>query len=115
MNAAASGERSKARAGPCSLDPKSVQRTRPLSSCVRERASAEMTRMYRSSTAEEAHNRATALCVDYLVVGPPERGAYPKLAGLLDASPHLFAPAFRNDSVAIYAVSGSWNREGCPH
>src|SRR5262249_20233584 len=80
-----------------------------------EKASAEMTRLYRSASAADAHDLAMSHCVDYVIVGPPERAAYPTLQPMLAASPHLFAPAFRNDAVAIYAVSGSWNREGCPH
>jgi hypothetical protein len=61
--------------------------------------------MYQASTAADVYARAEGLCIDYLVIGPPERAAYPALQPLVDASPHLFRPAFRNDTIAIYAVS----------
>lgn len=80
-----------------------------------EKASGDIKQVYLSASADDAHTRALTLCIDYLVVGPPERAAYPKLQPLLDASPQLFAPAFHNDALSVYAVSGSWNREGCPH
>ena len=73
------------------------------------------TEVYQSSSARDAHDRALGLCIDYLVVGQPERTAYPTLQPLLDESPFLFQPAFRNDALAIYAVSGSWERPECPH
>jgi len=80
-----------------------------------EKASAEIKQAYLAPSAEDAYDRALKLCIDYLVIGPPERTAYPRLQPLLDASPQLFAPTFRNDALAVYAVSGSWNREGCSH
>jgi len=79
-----------------------------------ESATADVKKVYLSASADDAFARATALCIDYLVVGLPERSAYPNLQPLLDGSPHQFAPAFRNDALAVYAVSGSWSREGCP-
>jgi hypothetical protein len=71
--------------------------------------------LYQSASAQGAHEKALGLCVDYLVVGDPERQAYKHLQPILDVSPHLFAPAFRNDALAVYAVSGSWERPDCPH
>src|SRR5262249_53572388 len=38
-----------------------------------EKASAEMTRLYRSASAADAHDLAMSHCVDYVIVGPPER------------------------------------------
>ncbi len=80
-----------------------------------EDVSAQIRKMYQAQSAPEVHDLALGLCVDYLVVGPPERAAYPMLAGTLEASPHLFAPAFRNGILDIYAVSGSWEQPRCPH
>ena len=80
-----------------------------------EAVSARIKALYQSSSAQEAHHRALELCTDYLVIGPPERAAYKQLPTLVEASPHFFAPTFRNDALAIYAVSGSWERADCPH
>jgi hypothetical protein len=80
-----------------------------------EKATAEVKQLYQSASADDAYALALSLCVDYLAVGAPERAAYSKLQPMLDAKPELFAPAFRNSELAVYAVSGSWNREGCPH
>jgi hypothetical protein len=71
--------------------------------------------VYLSTSAGEAHEGSLGLCIDYLVIGQPERTAYPKFQQLIDESPHLFTPAFRNDALAVYAVSGSWERQGCRH
>jgi hypothetical protein len=80
-----------------------------------EAVSGRIRELYKSASAQEAHDRALKLCLDYLVVGPPERNAYKQLQPILDESPHLFPPTFRNDTLAIYAVSGSWERPECPH
>ncbi|OFW22422.1 MAG: hypothetical protein A3H97_16780 [Acidobacteria bacterium RIFCSPLOWO2_02_FULL_65_29] len=80
-----------------------------------EEVSGRIRAMYQSTVALDAHQKALGLCVDYLVVGPPEREAYPILQPALDAGPHLFAPVFRNEALGIYAVSGSWDQPQCPH
>jgi hypothetical protein len=80
-----------------------------------DEVSARIRKMYQAPSAGEVHDQALELCVDYLMVGPPERAAYPALPAILDASPHLFAPAFRNGILDIYAVSGSWDEPRCPH
>jgi hypothetical protein len=80
-----------------------------------EKATAEIKQLYQSPSADDAYARALNMCVDYVVVGGPERAMYPKLQPMLDARPDLFAPGFRNSALSVYAVSGSWNREGCPH
>jgi hypothetical protein len=77
--------------------------------------SARIRQLYQSASAQDAHHKALELCVDYLLIGPPERETYKELMPLLDASPHFFTPTFRNDALAIYAVSGSWERPECPH
>jgi hypothetical protein len=71
-----------------------------------EKASEHIRKIYRSTSAAAANELARDVCVDYLVIGPPERAEYPGLQPLLDQSPHLFFPVFRNDALAVYAVSG---------
>jgi len=80
-----------------------------------EDVSALIRKMYQAQSAGELHDQAIGLCVDYLLVGPPERVAYPALSAMLDGSPHLFAPAFRNGILDVYAVTGSWDQPRCPH
>ncbi len=71
-----------------------------------EAASAKIREVYMATTPSAVRALAVALCVDYLVIGPPEREGYPHLQPLLDANPQDFTPAFRNDEVAIYALPG---------
>lgn len=80
-----------------------------------ETVSGKIKELYLSTSPQDAHDRALNLCVDYLMIGPPERDRYKQLQPLIDESPHLFPPTFRNDALAIYAVSGSWDRQECPH
>ena len=80
-----------------------------------EAVSGRIKQLYQSASAQDAYHKALELCVDYLVIGPPERETYPQLAAIVDASPHFFTPTFRNDALAIYAVSGSWERSECEH
>lgn len=80
-----------------------------------ETVSGKIRELYQAASARDAYDRALSLCVDYLMIGPPERAAYPALQPLLDANPHFFLPVFHNDALAIYAVSGSWDRQGCVH
>jgi hypothetical protein len=80
-----------------------------------EDVSARIRKMYQAESAVEVHEQALGLCVDYLLVGPPERAAYPKLSLLLENSPHLFAPAVRNGILDVYAVTGSWDDQRCTH
>jgi len=70
-----------------------------------EVASARIKTLYESTSAEDAHARAAAECIDYLVVGPAERRAYAAFQPVLDSSPEHFTPVFRNASVGVYAVS----------
>jgi hypothetical protein len=60
--------------------------------------------IYQSTSANDTYERSLDSCIDYLVVGKPERTAYPAFQPLLDASPNLFRPAFRNDALAVYSV-----------
>jgi uncharacterized membrane protein len=79
-----------------------------------EQASNDIKRIYQSASAEEAYSGALRHCIDFLVIGPPERGAYPQLQPLLDAHPHVLPVAFRNDAVTIYAVPQAAQSAACP-
>ncbi len=80
-----------------------------------EKASEEIRQLYQSTSAIDAYNRSVGRCIDYLVIGQPERApnAYPHLQTLIEASTGLFAPAFRNDALAIYFVLRDRSRPGC--
>jgi hypothetical protein len=45
------------------------------------------------------------LGIGYLVVGPPEREAYPQFEGMLDADPFHFRPVLRNGTMSVYQLS----------
>jgi hypothetical protein len=72
-----------------------------------EEASARIRQIYAAASADEAYERALGECVDYLVIGPPERAEHPQMQQALDEKPYLFTPAFRNDALVVYAVRGS--------
>jgi hypothetical protein len=69
--------------------------------------------VYRAGTADSAHALAAALCIDYLIVGPPERAAYPQFQATLDADQLTFPQAFRNNAMAVYAVSSQKRPGSC--
>ncbi len=69
-----------------------------------EAASARVRSVYTSSDARDAYRAAVELRIEYLVVGPPEREAYPTLERTLDQRPELFRRVFKNGSMAIYFV-----------
>jgi hypothetical protein len=71
-----------------------------------EAASHRVRELYLSETAKEAFERAARLRIDFLVVGPPERQAYPAFEQMLDADGARFPVVFRNASMTIYFVSG---------
>lgn len=75
-----------------------------------EEASAKVREVYTATDARQAYERASRLRIDYLVVGPPEREAYPELETLLDAHPELFQPVFGNGTMRIYFVEGGFRR-----
>jgi hypothetical protein len=69
-----------------------------------EEASEEIRQLYQSTSAAQAHDLSVRHCIDYLVIGKPEREAYPRLQPLIDASSGLFSSAFNNDALAVYLV-----------
>jgi len=79
-----------------------------------EKASEDIRTLYRSTSAAQAYELSVRHCIDYLVIGQPERAAYPQLQPLIDASTGLFAPAFRNDAIAVYFVPRNSGESTCP-
>jgi len=63
--------------------------------------------IFRARTADEAYATATFLRIGYVVVGAPERAAYPDGLARLAERPDLFSEVFRNDALTIYRVAGS--------
>jgi hypothetical protein len=76
-------------------------------------ASERIRQIYSATDASDAFRKAAALCVDYLVVGEPERRAHPTFQQIVDGAPHWFQPAFHNDAIAIYSVSSSDEGASC--
>jgi hypothetical protein len=88
------GERRMAAGDPRTLvaDPEYIER------------SERVRQMYVTTSARQAWDLARALRIDYVWVDRVEREAYPSGIAKFDASPELFAPAFKNAEVSIYRV-----------
>jgi hypothetical protein len=71
-----------------------------------EAASAQVRALYQEKDSRGAYERAAQLGIDYLIVGPPERQAYPDFEGLLASSPIHFRPVFKRPELSLYAVEG---------
>jgi len=69
-----------------------------------EAVSARVRDVYTSSDARDAYRAAVELRIEYLVVGPPEREAYPSFERTLDQRPELFRRVFKNGSMTIYFI-----------
>jgi hypothetical protein len=78
-----------------------------------EKANQEIKRLYQSTSAEEAYEAAVRHCIDYLVIGPPERNKYPQLEPLLDADQSRFVSAFRNGTLTVFYVPRDRGQPGC--
>jgi hypothetical protein len=78
-----------------------------------EAANQKIQRLYQSTSVEEVHESVLRHCIDYLVIGPPERAAYPHLEPLLDAHPQQFVSAFRNGTLTVYYVPRDRERMAC--
>jgi hypothetical protein len=61
--------------------------------------------IYTAPTWRGAYDRAKALRIDYLIVGPPEREAYPAIEPMLNEQPSYFQPVFHNGSLSIYHLA----------
>jgi hypothetical protein len=60
--------------------------------------------IFRAGSAEIAHGMAVSLGVNYIVMGDPERGAYPAILQQLQQRPDLFEPVFHNDAIQVFRV-----------
>jgi hypothetical protein len=69
-----------------------------------QRASDRVKAVYESASAGQAHQQAVDLCIDYLIVGEPERRAHPQVTSVLESNLALFRPVFRNGVLDVYAV-----------
>ena len=78
-----------------------------------EQANERIRKLYESTTGEEAYDGAVRHCIDYLVIGPPERAKYPQLEPLLDGYKPRFVPAFRNGTLTVYYVPRDREQSGC--
>lgn len=68
-------------------------------------ASERIRRVYRAADAATLQNDARRQQIDYVVVAPPERAAYPHAEQVLLSDPIRFTPVFGNASVRIFHVN----------
>ncbi len=61
--------------------------------------------IYTAADSHTVYERAKALRIDYLIVGPPERKAYPALETILNDQPAIFQPVVRNGTMSIYHLA----------
>jgi hypothetical protein len=71
-----------------------------------EAASRNVRWLYEEEDPEAAFKRAAHLGIDYLVVGPPERKAFPKFEQTLRSHPSRFREAFRSGDVSVFMLEG---------
>jgi hypothetical protein len=60
--------------------------------------------VFRARSADEAHNMARFLGINFLAAGIPERRAYAAGIANMASRPDLFAPVFRNNEMTIFRV-----------
>lgn len=68
-------------------------------------ASQRVKAIYTAPDWRTAYDRAKALRIDYLIVGPPEREAYTGFESMLSLQPSFFQTVLHNGSVSIYHLS----------
>jgi hypothetical protein len=68
-------------------------------------ASRRVRDVYAAPDFETAYERAKALRIEYVVVGPPERQAYKTFEPIVAEHPFSFRPVFQNGSMTIYHVA----------
>jgi hypothetical protein len=78
-----------------------------------EAANNRIKQLYESTSADAAHEAVLGHCIDYLVIGPPERAKYPQFEPLLDGHRDRFVPAFRNGTLTVYYVPRDRERATC--
>lgn len=75
-----------------------------------ETASIHVRELYQNRDPEAVYLSAAELGIDYLVVGEPERQAYPDFEGVLLSSPAHFRQVFHAKDVSLYLVEGRYHR-----
>jgi hypothetical protein len=75
-----------------------------------ETASIKIRELYQERDPENAYMAAAKLGIDYLVVGGPEREAYPHFEGMLRSSPAHFQEVFQSKDVSLFLVEGGYHR-----
>jgi hypothetical protein len=75
-----------------------------------ETASIHVRELYQNLDAEATYLSAAKLGIDYLIVGEPERQAYPDFEGVLRSSPARFREVFHANEVSLYLVEGRYQR-----
>jgi hypothetical protein len=69
-----------------------------------EDASARIEALYKETDPEAAFRQAARLGIDYLIVGPPERAAFPDFEPTLRSRPSRFREAFRSGEVSVFML-----------
>jgi hypothetical protein len=70
-----------------------------------EAATLRVKAIYTAPDWRTAYDRAKALRIDYLMVGPPERQAYPGFEAMANAQPLFFETVFHNGALSIYHLA----------
>jgi hypothetical protein len=71
-----------------------------------ERASERIREIYRAVDPGDAYLKAGRERIDYLVVGAPERRAYPAFQQTIELRPDLFVRVFGNGDLSVYRIRG---------
>jgi len=69
-----------------------------------EHASQAIKVLFSLSSADDAHELARKLRIDYLLIAQPERSAYPGFQPTLESAPKLFRRVFHNEDVSVFEV-----------
>jgi hypothetical protein len=71
-----------------------------------EAASNNVLALFQEQNGDAAFDKAARLGIDYLLVGPPERKAFPRFEEALRSRPSRFREAFRSGDVSIFMLEG---------
>jgi hypothetical protein len=71
-----------------------------------EAASANVRALFEEQNGEAAFRKAAQLGADYVMVGPPERKAFPLFEQTLQSHPSRFREVFRSGDVSIFMLEG---------
>jgi hypothetical protein len=71
-----------------------------------EEASKRIEALYKDSDPDAVYREAARLGIDYLMVGPPERAAFPQFEQTLRSKPSRFRETFHRGDVSIFMIEG---------